>query len=255
MINSEFVVLHDDKWFNRQVKAGRCVAEVFEFCEKRIKSKERTCLKDFENIAIAIMERHNCLPTFKNYKGFPSAICCSVNNQLVHGVVTDYVLRDGDLITIDLGATYDGAIADAARTWIFGTPKNNHHLELVKSCRECLDAGVLAVKNGVRVGAIGNAINKIAKNTRFGLITKYGGHSISWNKPHHGIFVHNKSSPHDGVVITDGLTLAIEPMLTLGDTKTWVDEKDGWTVYTKDLNAHFENTLIVFNNKVHVVTE
>jgi methionyl aminopeptidase len=178
---------------------------------------------------------------------------------LVHGIVNDYVLKDGDVVSCDFGATYNGAVADAARTWIYKIPKSSEHVRLLKTCKEVLFAGAQAIKIGNRVGSIGFAIDKIVKKSGFGLITNYGGHGLGISEvgkgiPHASPFIFNKSTPMEGIMIQYGLAIAIEPMMTIGEPKTKTLD-DGWTVVTPGISCHFENTYTIMEDGVHIITE
>lgn len=251
----EFVTLKDAKWLRRQRIAGECVSSVLKDCGDIITSgNSNLSLRDLEELALRQIRLYNCIPTFLNYEGFPSAICVAVNKQLVHGPVFDYILQDGDVISVDLGATFEGAIADAARTWIYGNAKNKKHVDLLKIGRKALAAGQNAVKIGNRLGAIGNAIYKTGSAAGLGVIQEYGGHGIDYNKPHSDPFVANKQSAQSGIHITAGMSIAIEPMLVLGEAKTY-EASDGWTVKTPGIGCHFENSVTVMEDKIHIITE
>ena len=255
--SGDLITLKDDKWLENQRHAGRCVGRILNVCDEIISSATTSLsLKDLENKALEIMKEMDCFPTFKGYRGFPSAICTSVNNQVVHGVVTDYVLQEGDVVSVDLGATYNGAIADAAVTSIYGEAKSRRVIEMLDACEEALDAGIKAINVGKRLGVIGNAIYKSVKDTDFGLIVDYGGHGIDFERPHAPPFVSNKASTTDGPRIQPGLSIAIEPMLIFNrDTKTRVDEKDGWTVWANDIACHFEHSVFVHEDEIEILTE
>jgi methionyl aminopeptidase len=187
---------------------------------------------------------------------FPSAICTSVNKQLVHGIATDYVLQNGDVVKFDLGATYEGAIADAAATTIYGNANSLQHIELIEVCRKALYKGIEAIKVDKNIGCIGYAISKhVANTSRFGLVTTYGGHGLDYNKAHSSPFIANKSQPTDGIKIQPGLTLAIEPMLVIGEPKTKVDTKDGWTIWVPGIGAHWEHTIFVHADHTEIITD
>jgi len=247
----DFVVLKNNDWLANQKHAGQCVSNILKSCGEAI--VPNLSLKELENIAFSSFKEYNCIPTFLNYDGFPSAICVSINKVLVHGIVSDYILQSGDVVSIDVGATYKGSIADAARTWICGEPKNKQHVEMLDVCKKALRAGQEAVKIGNRIGSIGNAINKIVSKSSFGLITEYGGHGIGPNL-HENPFIANKSSINEGVRITNGLSIAIEPMIVIGypTTKT---ASDGWGVLTPDIGCHFENSITLMDDVVHIITE
>lgn len=249
------VKLKNKEWLAKQRIAGKCVSRCLKRCKELIENitpslspllLEKECLE--------IMRQMNCSPTFFNYKGFPGAICVSINCQLVHGIPSEYMIQPGDVVKVDLGATYEGAIADAAISAIYGAPKCSEHVLLLQTCKAALDNGIKAVSLNKRVGAIGYAINHVVKKTRYGLITNYGGHGIDENKPHAEPFVANKSQPTSGPRFQIGMTLAIEPMVVLGDTRTWISN-DGWTVNASGISAHYEHTVFLSEDGVQVLTE
>ena len=243
------------KWFDNQLLAGRAVAKCLKTSKDLIENQTpNLSLKDIEAECEKIISDADCTPTFKGYRGFPGAICASVNRAMVHGIPSDYVLQEGDVVKIDLGATYEGAIGDAAISAIYGEPKDKKHVEMMAVCKESLKRGIEAMEIGKQIGCIGNAIYKYVKNYNFKLITQYGGHGISYNKPHSNPFIFNKSRPNEGVRIQPGLTIAIEPMLAIGSSKTKI-LKDGWTVVTQDISCHWEHTVFVGEDKVHIMTD
>ncbi len=253
----EIVTLKGSDWLPRQKRAGRCVSEVLRLCGEAISSKTpNLSLRDLEQIAIDQINRSGCLPTFLGYRGFPSAICTSVNKHLVHGIVTDYILQEGDVVSVDLGATFEGAIADAAATFVYGEAPTKEISRMIETCREALRVGIEAVKVGNCIGAIGNSIHKFTKDSGFGLITKYGGHGIDYNTPHASPFVANRAEKTHGVRIRPGLAIAIEPMLVnSNDTQTIVLD-DKWTVVATAVSCHFEHSVFVESeDAIHVITE
>jgi len=254
--NNDLIYLKDKFWLERQQIAGKCVGGILKTINTMIVEKiPNLSLKDIEEEAIRQIAENKCTATFKDYKGFPGAICLSVNKQLVHGVPTNYILQDGDVVKFDLGATYNGAIADAAATAIYGAPKSKQHVDLIEICKNSLTQAIQAVKIGKQLGCIGYAIHKyVTSNSRFGLITNYGGHGLDENIPHATPFVANKSKANEGPRIQEGLSIAIEPMLVIGDNRTRVGP-DGWTVLTSDIGAHFEHSIFVAEDKTYVLTE
>lgn len=246
--------LKDQNWFDRQKVAGQCVARCLKTSKEIIDShRSNTSLKYIEEVCLEIMKSMDCSPTFFGYKGFPGAICASVNTQLVHGIPTEYQLQDGDVVKIDLGATYKGAIADAAITSIYGSPKSSEHPKLIQTCKLALDNAIKMVALGKRLGVIGSAIHYVNRSTRYGLITNYGGHGIDENTPHAPPFVANKAQTLSGIRLQPGMTLAIEPMMVIGEATTRT-ASDGWTVITPGVGAHFEHTIFIAQDKVHVMT-
>ena len=253
MLNN-IIPLKDSLWLARQKRAGRCVAQILKECGNLILKGDTISLRELENVSRKIFDVWDCTPTFYNYRGFPSLMCTSVNKQLVHGIATDYILNDGDIVSVDVGATFEGAIADAARTWIFGTPKCKDHVELVKVGEEALLAAKKSIAVGKNLGVIGNTIYSTVKKTRFNVIENYGGHGMDYNKPHSDPFVLNKSRSDDGIMMMNGLSIAVEPMIVIGDPQTKVLD-DGWTVVCNDVSCHFEDSFTLFDNEVHHITE
>lgn len=253
----EFVPLKGENWLIKQRIAGAAVAACLSFFKDIMSTRlSKVNLLDIESECEKIIDKYHCTPTFKNYKGFPGAVCLSVNKDLVHGIPRDYTLKEGDVVTLDLGATFEGAIADAAVTKIFGTPRNKNHTRLVEAAHKCLMSGINAIKVGKPLGVIGNAIYKCAKQysiDNFHLITNYGGHGIGWNRPHSSPFVSNKSNKTDGITIQPGLVIAIEPMLVIGGSKTKTKD-DGWTVSAAGISAHAEHSVFIHENDVEIIT-
>ena len=250
----QLVHLHNEDWIVKQRHAGFVVAKCLSNFKEMIK-EPGVNLKDVERESEKIISDNDCLPTFKGYNGFPGAVCLSVNKDMVHGIPKDYVIKSGDIVTLDLGATFGGAISDAALTVISGKPKKREHVDLVESCRKALYSGIKAIKLGNNLGCIGNAIDKCNKSNfyNFSLVTNYGGHSLTWDKPHSDPFVANKSKRDEGIHIISGLTLAIEPMLVIGSSKTR-KSNDGWTISTSGLNSHAEHTIFVHDDCVEIMT-
>lgn len=251
----QFVRLKDDQWLERQQYAGKTVAKCLRHCKHRIESSPGLSLKELEIECVELMREAGCNPTFLNYKGFPGAICTSVNKQLVHGVPTCYQIKEGDVVSVDMGATFHGAIADAALTAICGEPKDERHSSLVRTCQKALHKAIEAVEIGNRIGCIGRAIHYTVKSSGFKLVTQYGGHGIDYNKPHSQPFVPNKASKDEGIMIQPGMALAIEPMLVMGSSSKTKTMNDGWTVMASDIGAHFEHSVFVGEDRLHVVTE
>lgn len=254
LVSNSLVKLKDNNWLEKQRVAGRITAGALMLLEQEVKSRTTKSLLELSELADEYMMDNGCSATFKNYKGFPAAVCISVNKQLVHGIPTDYKLQEGDVVKFDLGATYQRAIADSALTCIYGEPKDPIHFKLITACYESLMKGIAAIKVGSNLGVIGHAIYKSVKgNSNFGLITNYGGHGISWDQPHAMPFVSNKDSPNNGIRIQPGLTIAIEPMLVLGSTETFT-EKDNWTVCGMGISSHFEHSIFVHEDHVEIIT-
>jgi methionyl aminopeptidase len=245
--------IKDGAWLDRQRIAGRVTAGALSLLEQEVKSGTTKSLLELDKLAETYIRDNSCVPTFLMYKGFPNSVCISVNHQLVHGICTDYHLQDGDKVSFDLGCTFEKAISDSALTVIYGNP-SSQQLKILNACEESLFRGLSAVAVGKRLGCIGHAINKCAKSYGYGNIIQYGGHGLDWGIPHAAPFVANKAEPNEGIRIQCGLTLALEPMLTSGSVKTWVD-KDNWTVWCEAPTvSHFEHTLYVHSDHIEILS-
>lgn len=250
------VNLKGAEWLRRQKIAGRVVSGVLRNFANMMKGEASMSIKDIEAMAKSYLDKADCEPTFFGYKGFPGVICASVNKEMVHGIPTDYRLKPGDIVTVDLGATFEGAIADAAFTAIYGKAKDPKHSEMLILCQKALNNAVDAIEVGKHLGVIGSTIHKTVKNSSFGLITDYGGHGIDEDTLHTVPFVANKCRETDGIIMRPGLSIAIEPMLVLGKNTNWRIQKDKWTVVTKELSCHFEHSVTIdTDGKVHIITE
>ncbi len=248
-----FFTLKNNDWLEKQRIAGKIVADCLWWLEEQVKGKMDYSLIHLNNVVESQITKRGATATFKNYKGFPAGVCISVNKQLVHGIPTDYHLQEGDVVSFDLGATYEGAIADSALTCIYGEPKKFEHKKIVEATEEALMKGIEAIVVGKRLGSIGHAIHRSAKHNGFNVITDYGGHGLEWDKPHAAPFICNKGEIEEGARIQSGLAIAIEPMLVFGSTETEVD-KDGWTVNSRDVGAHFEHSVFVHEDRVEIIT-
>ena len=252
--------LKNQDWLDKQRIAGKIAARTLILLKNLINDKyaltgtAKYTLAELNKKAEDYIISQGGTPTFKGYKGFPAGVCISVNKHLVHGIPNDYKLVDGDVVSFDLGVTVEGAIADTAITCIFGQPKSDQHVRLVAATEAALTAAIASIKIGNRLGCIGAAISKCAKEHKFGVIDQYGGHGLDWNTPHSAPFVANKSGPDEGIRIQTGLAIAIEPMFVIGSSTTKVLD-DGWTVVTNDISAHWEHSVFVHEDHVEVITD
>ena len=188
--------------------------------------------------------RENVTPTFKGYLGYPYTICASVNEQIVHGFPTDRILEDGDILSIDLGATINGWVADSAVTVGIGSISREAQ-RLLDVTKESLAVGIDTARVGVRKGDIGAAIQAVIEDAGFGVVRNYVGHGVG-HEMHEPPSMPNYGTVNTGLVLRKGLVIALEPMATIGDPSTFV-LKDGWTVVTESggLAAHFEHTMAI----------
>lgn len=246
--------LHNDEWLINQRVAGKCVSEILLYLKKLIENKTKLTTKEISLEVEKIIIDKKCEPTFKGYRGFPDAICISINKQLVHGIPSDYTFNEGDVVSFDLGATYNGAIADAAITCIYGESLLSIYSRMIETANNSLDRAISTIKVGKKIGCVGEAIYKSANNNGFKVIESYGGHSLYYGVLHAAPFIANKDISDNGFRIQRGLTLCIEPMLVpYSDNSTKVGE-DGWAVYTNDIGVHVEKTVFVHEDQVEIIT-
>ena len=193
------------------------------------------------------------IPTFKGYHDYPASICASVNDEVVHGIPGDYVLREGDLLSIDIGTTFEGYVSDSAVTVPVGTISATAR-RLLEVTQECLMAGIAQMRKGNHLGDIGAAVQKHAEAEGYGVVRELVGHGIG-TAMHEEPQVPNYGKAGAGMILRPGLVLAIEPMITEGDYRVEI-LKDGWTVVTADgkLAAHFEHTIAVTEDGPKILT-
>lgn len=191
---------------------------------------------------------------FLNYHGFPDVICISIDDEIVHGIPSDRVVHDGDIVSLDFGVKYRGMITDSALTVIAGKPCQSRHVELIKLTEESMLAGIGTLRDGVRTGDIGAAIEAVLTKGRFGIVRDLVGHGVGHNL-HEDPDIPNYGRSGTGVKLKAGMTIAIEPMATLGSDRVYVAE-DQWTILTQDGSwaAHFEHTILVTDNGFEILT-
>ena len=201
-------------------------------------------LSALDQMVDAKFARENVTPTFKGYLGYPYTICASVNEQIVHGFPTDRTLEDGDILSLDLGATINGWVADSAVTIGIGSISREAQ-RLLDVTKESLAVGIDVARVGVRKGDIGAAIQAVIEDAGFGVVRNYVGHGVG-HEMHEPPSMPNYGTAHTGLVLRKGLVIALEPMATIGNPSTLV-LKDGWTVVTErgGLAAHFEHTMAI----------
>jgi methionyl aminopeptidase len=253
-----FFRLKDEKWLEKQRVAGKIAALAILQLKNAVEEKTTKSLIELNNIIEEFIVNNGCMPTFRGYRGFPAGVCISVNHQLVHGIPVDYKLQEGDIVSFDLGTTYEGAIADTAITCIYGNPKSEKHVQLIKDTHEALKKAISSIEVGKKIGVIGYTIHKYAKSKGYNVIETYGGHGIDMTDdgvgiPHSSPFIANKSDINEGIRVQPGLVIAIEPMLGVGSNKTRLDS-DGWTVYTEEIFCHLEHTVFIHKDHVEVIT-
>jgi methionyl aminopeptidase len=200
--------------------------------------------------------RHGAVATYKTSEvNFPNAICISVNDQIVHGIPTDYRFEVGDIASFDLVITYKGMKTDSAFTMVVGQDPTGAKKHLINATERSLYAGIDAIKGPVRVGDIGAAVEKVLHDAKLGIIRELVGHGVG-HEMHQAPEVPNWGKKGTGPLLVPGDTIAIEPMATLGGERI-MTESDNWTISTKDgsLAAHFEHTLLILDDGVEILTQ
>ncbi|MGD0779438.1 MAG: type I methionyl aminopeptidase [Dehalococcoidales bacterium] len=238
-------------------QSGRIVAAILRILTEQIKPGMKT--KDMDIIAERELKKRGAESSFKGYRGYPATVCVSVNDEIVHGIPGDKVLKEGDIVSLDFGAKFQGFHGDAAVTVPVGKVSPTAK-RLIDTTRGALEKGIAAARAGARLGDVSAAIQKHAESMGYSLVREYTGHGIG-RKMHEDPQIPNNTEPPygipagTGVVLKKGMTLALEPMLNVGDWHTRVAD-DQWTVLTADgsLSAHFEHTIAIDDNQAEVLT-
>lgn len=232
-------------------EAGHIVYLTHQYLRPFIKAGIKT--KELDQKAEEFIRSKGATPSFKGYEGFPSTLCISINDEVVHGFPSERVLQDGDIISIDIGACYKGYHGDSAWTYTVGNVSDDAKY-LLEHTEKALYEGIKQAKVGNRIGDIGYAIEKYAKEHNLGVVKELVGHGVG-TSVHESPDVPNYGTKGTGPKIRDGMVIAIEPMLTLGSPDIYVEDND-WTVVTIDssLSAHFEHTIGVTNDGVEILT-
>jgi len=192
-------------------------------------------------------------PAFKGYNGYPATICASVENQIVHGIPGSYVLKDGEIISIDIGVIFDGYYSDAAKTYPIGDISDDRQ-RLLEATRSALHRGIRQCRIGNRLSDIGHVVQNYVESKRYSVVRALVGHGIG-KQLHEEPQIPNYGSPHTGPKLCAGMVFAIEPMVNMGSHEVrFLD--DGWTVITKDgqPSAHFEHTVLITEGKPEIMT-
>ena len=245
------IILKTDREIKLMREAGRIVASVLEEMKNSVKPGITTAKLD--EIAETLILKMGAAPAFKGYNGFPSSICASINEEVVHGIPGLTKLKSGDIISIDVGAVKDGYYGDAAVTLPVGEV-NSERMALIKTTHNALMQGIEQAFIGNRLSDISHAIQIYVENLGFSVVRQYVGHGIGRDM-HEDPKVPNYGPPGRGPRLEQGMVLAIEPMVNIG---TYIVEtkEDGWTVVTQDLkeSAHFEHTVAITEDGPKILT-
>jgi methionyl aminopeptidase len=208
---------------------------------------------ELDEIARREFKKAGVIPTFLNYQGFPATVCISINDEIVHGIPGKRKIKDGDIVSIDIGCTYKGFVADTAVSAGVGNLAPEAQ-RLIDVTREAVWRGIRASRAGSKTGDIGHAIQTYVESEGLAIVREYVGHGVG-REMHEDPAVPNFGDPGTGTPLRPGMVIAIEPMVNLGDWRTKRDD-DEWTVRTIDgaLSAHFEHTLAITDGEAEVLT-
>jgi methionyl aminopeptidase len=252
------IVLKSPQEIEKMRRAGRIVADTRRKVAEAVRPGITTARLDA--VAEDSIRAAGATPSFKGYGGgggrppFPASICASVNDQVVHGIPGDRVLTDGDLLSLDFGAIWEGYHGDSALTVFVGEPPSAEAEKLVLVTEEALEAGISQIRPGKRLSDIGHAVQHVVEGAGFSVVREYVGHGIG-QQMHEDPQIPNYGPPGRGPELRPGMVLAVEPMVNMGGWETRVLD-DEWTVVTADgsLSAHFEHTIACTEDGPEVLT-
>src|SRR5574344_1471693 len=233
-------------------KAGEIVGQTHQYLKKYVKPGITT--KELDTSAENYIRSQHAEPSFKNLYGFPGSICVSINDEVVHGIPGSKKLKEGDIVSLDIGACYKGYHGDSA--WTYPVGKISKELQdLLIHTEEALFAGLSAVKAGNHIGDIGYKVSECAKKYNLGVVKELVGHGVG-SDVHEEPDVPNYGKPGTGPILKEGMVIAVEPMLNLGTAKVYILDDD-WTIITADdkPSAHFEHTVVITKDGYEILTK
>lgn len=245
------IFIKNDEQIKLMRISSEIVAKAHQIVENAIKVGITT--KELDKIAEDFILSQGAIPSFKGYNGFPASICASVNEEIIHGIPSLRKLKDGDIVSIDIGAYINGFHGDAARTHLVGNVSEEAK-RLVDVTRECFFEGIKFAKPGHHLHEISEAIQIYVEKNGFSVVREYVGHGIG-KEMHEPPHVPNYKPVNRGPLLQKGMALAIEPMVNIG-TREIKTLDDGWTVITRDkkYSAHYENTIVITDNEPEILT-
>lgn len=231
--------------------AGKILASIVEDLKSSLKIGNKT--KEIDSLAEFLIYKNNVKPAFKGYRGYPSCVCISINEEVVHGIPSERKLNDGDIVSLDVGIIYKGYYSDMAVTQSVGKV-NSRLIKLMEVTKESLYKGIEQAVAGNRLSDVSHAIQKHVELNDFSIVREFVGHGIGKNL-HEDPEIPNFGEPHRGPLLEAGMVLAIEPMVNIGSWQTKI-LNDQWTVVTKDgkQSAHFEHTIAITEDKPEILT-
>ncbi len=245
------IVRKSQQEIERMAAAGRVVADTLTAIGERARPGVTTA--ELDALADELIRSQSGEPTFKGYKGYPAAICTSPNDMVVHGIPGPYELVDGDVLSVDVGVTLDGFVADSAYTFAIGeiSPEAERLLEV---CQAALAAGIDQCRSGGRLSDIGHAVQSVTEEAGFSVVRSLVGHGVG-RSMHEDPQIPNFGEPGRGPVLAEGMTFAIEPMINAGGAEVILHD-DRWSISTADrsLSAHFEHTVAITEAGPRILT-
>lgn len=235
-------------------ESGKLLAEILVKLARMVEPGIST--KDLAVVAARELQAAGAGAPFLGYQGFPDVICISLNDEVVHGIPRPTrIIANGDLVSLDFGVNWRGMITDSALTLIAGQAKSPKHEQLIKYTKESLNEGIAAVHDGVRTGDIAASVEAVLNRHNYGIIRDLVGHGVGHHL-HEDPNIPNFGRANTGPWLKAGMTIAIEPMATLGSEQVMLDP-DGWTVRTRDhsISAHFEHTVLITDIGAEVLTQ
>ena len=246
------ITIKSEREIELMAEAGKILERVHNELEKALHPGMST--KDIDTLGEEIIRSYGCIPSFLNYNGYPASICVSVNQEVVHGIPDKHrIIHEGDIVSLDAGVIYKGYHSDAARTHAVGEVSEEAK-KLIQVTKECFFEGIKYAKAGNHLFDISGAIGRYAEERGYGVVRDLCGHGIG-TALHEAPEIPNYEVGRKGVKLRPGMTLAIEPMITMGDRKIAM-LPDHWSICTRDGKpaAHFEHTLAVRNGKAEVLS-
>lgn len=241
----------------REIEGIRKSAEintgVLDFLEDKIVAGIST--EDIDKMVYKYTVDHGGIPAPLNYEGFPKSCCTSINNEVCHGIPDKkVVLKDGDIINVDISTIRDGYFSDASRMFMIGDVSDEAR-KLVEFTKECLNKGLEQVRPWGHIGDIGAAIQEHAQDNGYSVVTMFGGHGIG-NEFHEEPFVSHVGKRDTGMLMVPGMVFTIEPMINVGKPQVYIDKKNGWTSYTRDgsLSAQWEHQVLVTEDGYEIIS-
>ncbi|MGH2710809.1 MAG: type I methionyl aminopeptidase [Actinomycetota bacterium] len=247
------IILKSPAEIEKMRRAGRIVAATRHKVVDAVRPGVTT--DDLDKVAEKYIAEQGATSNFKGYRGFPKTICASINEQVVHGIPGKRVIKEGDLVSLDFGAIWEGYHGDSAITVFCGEPPSGEAEKLVRITEEALQAGISQIKDGHRLSDIGHAVQQVVEGAGLSVVREYVGHGIGQSM-HEDPQIPNYGEPGRGPALKPGMVLAVEPMVNMGGWETRVLDDD-WTVVTADgsLSAHFEHTIALTEDGPEVLTE